>query len=147
MGMFLQASTPQGQTSNQNPWPWSSGQNPWEGVGSRRPGVELGYGKGLGFRNGTGFYLRLFPAFLSMDFFFFLASRRWRPKVALFKQSLLALVSSVCTLQFEVPETNPDQILGDHRVTVLRFKKWKVNPRPGDFCPRCPRFHGRKGLR
>lgn len=49
-----------------------------------------------------------------------LASRRWRPKVALLKQSLLVSVHSVRTLRIEIPKKHLDQTLGDPQGNCTR---------------------------
>lgn len=70
-----------------------------------------------------------------------LASRRWRPEVALLKQSLPASVHRAVSAPGRQRSQKRTSIrpLVTHRVTVLDYL------RPGDFCPRWPHFHGRKG--
>lgn len=116
-----------------------------EGLGSGRPGVELCYGEGLGFRNGRRIHLRLFPAFLSLDFW---PREDGDPEVALLKQSVLAVYrAATAPGQTEVPETHLDQTLGDPQGNCTRLKKWEVNSRPSDLlCPRRPALSWPKGL-
>lgn len=117
VGLFLEASKPPGQTSN--PLTLEPGAEPRASLGIGRPGLSFPAGKV--WARGARIYLPAFPEPLS--FLALFAFRRWRPKVALLKQSLLASVRSIRASQREAPEMHLD--LGNPQDYCSRFKKKK----------------------